>query len=343
MNSLYELTSAINSNNDEQIANILLTDKTLSVCYLEDKVLENLISKIKRHSTIYFRAHSILREIIETKPECFYFIPWLLKCPEFLLHVQHENFIQNWGFEFVEYAYEANNIEFVNLLLDLGIQDGHDSVLKFEGIRNAVRAKNQKHIEILVDMCINGSIDNDVDFEFVLQTLVFHSKWNTLTCKLINHLSFNGEGKDFLRYTTLRIAIKSGNIKIIKNLIDNGASLEGKKNDTPSLFLATLIPEIKLCEDMISFLLSFGADINILDHRDNTILHHLAQRAGVFKYEIIEHLLLLMDTSKISQKNKRDETFWDLLVISIERYPGEIEAFENLKKSIAQNSVKSHN
>lgn len=343
MRFLEELKDAINNNDDEKITNILEKDDTFSVCYLEGKVLDDFISKIKRHTAIYFRAHSILREIIETKPEYFYFIPWLLKCPEFLFYVQHENFIQNWEFEFVKYAYEANNIEFVNLLLDLGIQYGSNSVLKFEGIWYAVRAENQKHIEILVDMCTNPSIDDDVDFEFVLQTLVFHSKWNTLTCKLINHLSFNGEGKDFLRYKTLRIAIKSGNIEIIKNLFDNGASLENKEKDTPSLFLATLIPEIKLCEDMISCLLSFGANINIVDYQKNTILHHLAQRAGVFKYEIIEHLLLLIDTSKISQTNKFKETFWDLLVISIDRDPDEIEAFENLKKNIEQNSLKFHN
>jgi len=118
----------------------------------------------------------------------------------------------------------------------------------------------------------------------------------------------NKKHKRYEGYDALDLAVKYGNIKILKFLISKGFDINRKSESLKlypyPIFLATL----KCSARTLDFLISKGANVNLRDNNGNTPLHLSAKR-GCFSVSVI----LGEAKADFNLKNKNKKTPYDII------------------------------
>lgn len=111
----------------------------------------------------------------------------------------------------------------------------------------------------------------------------------------------------------LHEAIKSNHLDLVKRSIDQGINIDDKIGGgrESSLFLAVRYHR----KDIVEFLVQCGADVNLKNEKDRTLLHE-AIRKG--RYDIV-HVLLSVPSLKLNERSKSGKTPLHLAVITRKR------------------------
>jgi len=135
--------------------------------------------------------------------------------------------------------------------------------------------------------------------------------------KIVKRLIDEGaslQSKNINGSTPLHKAVFSGHPKIVALLINNGANVNAKNDEsdyTPLLALTStriVWNDLSFHKKIIELLAGNGADVNAKDKDGNTSLHFAAKKDNL---EIMK--VLLLNDAKIDVKNKNNETPLNLL------------------------------
>ena len=193
------------------------------------------------------------------------------------------------------YAIQHGNPEKVKLLLENGASLDHTASNVWVPLVFACQEGNAKIVQLLIDFGsnINGPyclhFGNDKSYTTLQCTASYYSNGaKVIKCLNENGCDVNQLSKDGL--TLLMLACKSGHVESIQMLITLGANVNQRsKNGESAIHLSCHRSDNEFKK--LKCLMSNGADIDLVDKAEKTILMHACDQWASYPRNIIEQLL----------------------------------------------------
>ncbi|KAJ8683895.1 hypothetical protein QAD02_019687 [Eretmocerus hayati] len=222
------------------------------------------------------------------------------------------NAIDDSGLSYFHIACEMGCVELINHYLDFGVNINAQICSKlyssgYTPLHLSIQSRHKKVVETLLNRGANLTIRNDAgDTPIHLAFLHLHSDEILLNSILAKCSMRNDNALNKYGLSHLHVACAAGNVDLVKDLLNSGASLEHAVNlDSPkcagytSLHFAVEFNR----ERVVKLLLEHGAETNVKEKQGLTALHLACQQTARKIHTVLRNA--------VSISGQDDETNFD--------------------------------
>ncbi|CAH1381376.1 unnamed protein product, partial [Tenebrio molitor] len=219
------------------------------------------------------------------------------KCNLTLLHLAIIRIKNNNKFE---QSLVEENIKVITTLIECGLDVDGQCDCKRTALHWASELDDDVIVKVLLDLGANINLTDHVGRN-ALHFALENSKVNMRIVKLLLDEGIDAEAKDDNGKTPLHLCCIQGHYDALVMLLDHGLDVKVATEEKINL-LHTIFRQHKPNKEMMSLLISKGADVNGKDHDGRTALHYACKYGGHvnatdnYQKNILHHTIL-SDTS----------------------------------------------
>jgi ankyrin repeat protein len=281
-----------------RLRNLFAVEKFLE--RFEDSMnLEILLQHYDSETLVYYSSQmgyaNLLRAAIRKDSEALSVN--IGKCNLTLLHLAIIRIKNNNKFE---QSLVEENIKVITTLIECGLDVDGQCDCKRTALHWASELDDDVIVKVLLDLGANINLTDHVGRN-ALHFALENSKVNMRIVKLLLDEGIDAEAKDDNGKTPLHLCCIQGHYDALVMLLDHGLDVKVATEEKINL-LHTIFRQHKPNKEMMSLLISKGADVNGKDHDGRTALHYACKYGGHvnatdnYQKNILHHTIL-SDTS----------------------------------------------